>query len=944
MILPNAARFPRTAFLLFILLALGLGVAQSAELQPEAAVRFGTLDNGVRYAVMANHVPQSRASLRLGVTVGSLDETGEERGVAHFLEHLAFNGSRNFPPGTLVEYFQRLGMGFGTDSNASTNYDRTIYQLDLPDTRPQTVAQAFTVFEDFADRLLLMRESVEKERDIILSEARTRDSKGQRTYHDEMSFLMPDALVSQRHPIGLKEIISTVSRERIKEFYDAWYRPENLVVVAVGDFDPAAVEKQLKEGFASLQARSPARKKTDLGKLTPIANTTVRLYPDPEASTVSISIETVAPYAHQPDTLERRKQDLVREVTIAMLNRRLAMLAQQPGAPFIGARASVDEQFDFYRTTSIGAGANPAQWRAALAVIEQELRRALEHGFAKTELDETVRIYRNLIEQASAMTPTLDSRAIAGRLTDSMIDRAVFTLPTTEEAFLKPMLERITPQECLDALRAVWNAQAARHIYVAGNLTLDEPEKQILAAYDASHATPVTAWKWQAEGTFAYTDFGPPGPVAGTQKIDDLDVTLVQFKNGVRLNLKHTDFEAGSIHVSIRVGSGKLTEPRDRPGLADMAVDIMGDGGLGRHSAEELRRLLAGKTVGMRFDVDEDALSLGGSTRQADLLLQLQVLCALVTDPGYRPEALRRYRENAERFYAGLTHDVGGPMRTDASLFLANGDPRFGVPDKAVVLNRTMDEVRAWLTPQFAEGPVEIAIVGDLDIKAAIAAVARTFGALPERAARPAYAAERKVAYPAPPASRSYTVQTTIPRGIAQVVWAATDGMDIDRERRLGLLAVVLQDRLRVRLREELGATYSPNARTNLSDTYPGYGFIRASASVAPERAQAVIQAIKAVGDELAEHGVTADELTRAKAPAMTSLRESLRSNGYWLRLLASVQEQPQRADWARTRVAAFDAITVQDLNAAAVQYLKPERAFDFISLPRQSAAGATGR
>lgn len=905
------------------------------ELAPDPAVKTGRLKNGVRYAVFANAVPQGRASLRLAVRVGSLNETEEERGVAHFLEHLAFNGSRHFPSGMVPEYLQRLGMGIGVDANAATSYDRTVYQLELPDTKLETFARALTLFADIADGLSLTAESVEKERDIILSEARARDSTEMRARLDEMIFLLPQSRIAHREPIGLAQIISTVPRARIKAFYDAWYRPENLVVVAVGDFSPAEVESQLQATLANLQARAPARPVPDLGQVMAARREAAHFLFDAEASAVSLSISTVAPDLFEPDTAASRVKGLPQELALAVLNRRLAVLAQKQSSPFLSAQISIDTLFDSVRIASISANADPLRWPIALAAIEQELRRALEHGFHRGEMEEAMEDWRSHFEQTIAGASTWHSRGIADRLVDAILDEKVLTRPAADLALFEQALARITPEGCLGALREAWRSPAARQIFVTGNLKLAQPEAAILTAYRTSQFAHVSPWAEPTQNIFAYTDFGEPGEVIATRRLDDLDTTLVEFKNGVRLNLKRTDFEAGRIRVSVRVGGGRLTEPHNEAGLAPLAMTVMAQSGLRKHNAEDLKRLLVGKAVEVDFSVDDDAFMFSGATRQADLLLQLQLSSALLTDAGYRPGVVRHFREEMKQFYTNMKHDVDAPLLMDAARLLANGDPRFGVPDEATVLSRTADEVKAWLAPQFASGPIEIAMVGDLDIQAAIAATARTFGALPERAPKPAYEAERKVTYPEPPVTRSYTVDTAIDRGWVQVVWAATDGLDVQRSRGLNVLSAVLKDRLRMTLREDLGDTYSSEVEAQLSTTYPGYGLLITGASVAAARAKAVVHAIKVVGDSLAKHGVTADELARTKAPLLTSLRESMRDNQYWLQVLAALQEQPQRAEWARTRLQGYEAITMEELNALAACYLRSERAYEFVSLPR---------
>jgi len=908
---------------------------QTSDLTVDPAIKWGKLDNGLRYALLRNPEPRGRVSARLAIKVGSVYENENQRGVAHFLEHMAFNGSRHFPAANVIEFFQRLGMDFGGDTNASTGFDRTIYQLELPDTKIATLRESLTFFADVAGGLLLDPAEIDKERGIILSEKRARDSVGLRTFVAELEFLVPDTRFPQRLPIGTEEVIKAATRERFTEFYDAWYRPDRMVLVIVGDVDPAAVEPLVRELFAPLAARGPVQLEPRLGAVVPAVTVDAGLHTEMEAGSTNVALETVVPYAFEADTAANRLKYLPRTLALHMLNRRLSILAKKEGAPFLGGVVGVTEQYNLFRNASIELNCRPDQWSAALAVAEQELRRALEHGFQPEELAEAVAEMRNDFEQAVRTAATRRSGGLADDITGDLIDDSVSTHPLAEQALYAPALQAVTPDICARALRAAWSETSGRKIFVAGNLQLPDAAPAIAAAYSASQKVAVAAPPKTEQAAFAYTDFGPVGKVAGQTLVADLGATLVQFANGVRLNLKPTDFEAGRIRVSIRVGGGMLTMPKDKPGLALLANVAFTAGGLGQHSVDDLQRVLAGKTVGLSFGAQSDAFSFGAATNRADLLLQLQLFCAFLTDPGYRPESIRQVHKAAEQLYLRLAHTADGPLQLEVAGLLGGGDPRFGLPPKEVMLSRSLDELKAWLTPQFGHGPIEIAIVGDFDPDATVAAVGQTFGALPARDPKPAYADARKITPPATPLTKQYKVDTEIPKALVRLYWPATDGRDIKLARRLRLLSDVFADRLRVEIREKLGGTYSPNAAPDLSDTYPGYGWLIADATVAPAEARTISDAIKVVAAGLFEKGVTEEELVRAKQPVLTALRESARTNPYWIgSVLAAAQEFPERLDWSRTRYSDNEGVTAAELSALAKQYLVPAKVSEFIIIP----------
>jgi zinc protease len=262
------------------------------------------------------------------------------------------------------------------------------------------------------------------------------------------------------------------------------------------------------------------------------------------------------------------------------------------------------------------------------------------------------------------------------------------------------------------------------------------------------------------------------------------------------------------------------------------------------------------------------------------------------------------------------------------------------MPPEQELLSRTLEEAKAWLQPQLASGAVELAIVGDFDVEAAIAAVAQTVGALPPRGPKPELPELKKVSFPEPPFTKNYEIASEIPKGALLLYWPSDDGIAAPRHRRLNLLGMILNDRLRAKVREELGTSYSPRAGSNASTLFPGYGYFSAAIDIEPSAAANVAELVIGIADDLARNGVTADELERARLPLLTSLRDSLRMNGYWLTtVLARAQEQPEVLDWARTRLPDTESITAEELSELARKYLGRDRVSRAAILPTPQKA-----
>ncbi len=924
-----------TAFLASPLWAERSWPFEESDLSPDPQVTWGELDSGVRYAVLPNAEPRDRVSLRLFVRAGSLQETDDQRGLAHYLEHMAFNGTEHFDPGTLVEYFQNLGMAFGADTNAYTGFDRTVYQIELPDTERDSLDEALLVLRDFADRMLLDEDEVESERGVILSEMRSRDSVRFRTAVEEFSFLLPEAIIAQRFPIGVEEVIRQAGRDDLAAFYDAWYRPERTAIVVVGEVEPDAVEPLIEKHFADFAGRMPEPAEPERGRVV-ARDGAARLHTESEAATTRVAIQSMQPYEPRPDTSEARLETLTRSVAMQMLNRRLDVLADEEDAPFSSASVAAYDLFDFFTNAAVELHTRSEDWEAALETAETELRRALLHGFREGELSEVRARLINNYEEAARRAPTRRSRDLAESLVRSFSGNTVFTDPRAELDLMKPALEEMTVEACHEALRDAF-PEGNRFLFVTGDVAFPDPEATILEVYRSSAAREVEPLEEMADVAFAYDSFGETGIVAETTHHEDLEIYQLRFENGVRLNLKQTDFSANEIRLAARLGGGRLELPEDRPALALLAGATFIRGGLGEHSHDELRRIFAGRNVGWSFAAGDDAFDFRGTTSPEDLEAQLALLAAYISDPGYRGEALRRAREGIEERYTSARHTASGVLQNEVMRLLAGGDPRFGLPPRDEVDALDLDAVRDWLNEPLRDGYLEISVVGDFsDADAVIAKAAETVGALPgRRHEKEAREDRRQLEAAEPGGEHRFEFESRIPSGIAAVFWPTTDRREIARDRRLTVLSRVFSDRMRVRIREEMGEAYSPYAVSNTSDTYRDFGWFYGLVGVDPDKADEVAEVVTEIARDLHAGDISEDELQRALRPLLTSLRDTVRENRYWLEsVLASSQEQPLRLDWARDMSSDFSGVAVGDLRELAREYLDPERGIRVLIIP----------
>ncbi len=889
---------------------------------------YGTLPNGLRYIIFPNSEPPKRLSLRLHIASGSLMEADDQQGVAHFLEHMVFNGSKNFKASELIPKMQRLGIGFGAHVNAYTSFDETVYMLDLPDLSQATTDLGFSVMRDFGDGALLAKEEIENERGVILSEKSSRDSVAERLMEKQFANLLPDSLVTRRFPIGQEDVIKSAPRERFTDYYSRFYVPQRMTFVAVGDIKPDEMAAKIEASFASMTNPADPGKDPDMGPIKQAEGIETSVFADKEVSSTAVSLMLVRPNKKQTDNAATRAEDMTLDIAQSILSRRFERLSKIENSPIASGSASNSVMFDYLELGSIDVTAAGDRWQEAVPIIEQEFRRVLEHGFTEAELTEAKSNFLNAYEQSVKEKATRRSDGIAKDIVGSVGDKAVYSAPETDLELATKALDLITIGNCHAAFKKFWEAPGY-HLVLTTKVEPANATKDLAALFEESRGKTVEAPAARALQSFAYTNFGKPGTVRSRKEAGDLGITQLVLSNEVRVNLKPTDFEKGRVRLLARIGSGKLTLPKGMPMFDTFAAAVFEGGGLGKHSNEELKQIFAGKNVSSNLGVGDDAFMLAGSTTPADFGAQVRLMCASLTDPGYRNEGFWQIQKAIPMIYQQIRHTTAGPQQ-DMDAWLHGGDHRFSLAPEEKLVSYTINDAKKWLTPELTKGYMELSIVGDFKTGDILPDLLATFGALRPHAARySADPADRKLQYAQAPASKTFTYESKIPLGIAEAIWKTSGIRNNQKElRRVNILASIYGDRLREEIREKLGASYSPSADASGSEAYEGDGFIVGVSECKPTDVEKLLTTMRDLGAKLANEGATADELDRALKPVLSSLDKSLRDNSYWLNtVMSQSQLDPTKLDLARNREADYRAISLTEINALAKKYLAASNA-----------------
>ncbi|WP_300458528.1 M16 family metallopeptidase [Desulfobacula sp.] len=894
--------------------------------QIDPGIVYGTLPNGFQYVLMGNSLPEDKVSIHLNVFAGSMNETDDQQGVAHYLEHLLFNGSAHFKPGELIEYFQSIGMDFGADANASTGFFNTVYDLSLPKADYQHLDKAFVVIQDYARGASLLETEVDRERGIILAEKRERDSVDYRTFKKTLEFELPGSLFNQRFPIGIDTLLKTADRDLLKAYYDQWYRPDNMVLIVVGDIETQTVLPMIEKRFSRLRPHGFFVNKPVSVQWKDHQGIKPFYYHEPEAGSTEITIETISWEPFDRETVDILKQRMLRHIANAMVQNRLSRRISKQTADFSDASIFSGSFLHHMAVSAIRATCEPDKWEKVLGQIETTLRQALEYGFTQQELDRVTADVLSSLEQRQAQAASQKSSDLSRQILTTINQRGLLLSAEQKKAILEPYIQSISLQQVHGAFKALWS-QDHRLILITGNADIHtkEPEATIRDVYQASLNTPVTRIEDGEAKIFPYLEL--PASVQGIRSRQDdvngLGITRLEFQNNIRLTLKQTDHKQNEVLFNVCFGDGKKSEPLSTPGLSRLSEAVIKTSGLGTLDMDELEEALAGKETRIGFEIKENYFSLSGSSTSNEAALVFQLIYHYLNDPGYRQTALDLAKRLYKQSYDSHVRTPEGIMHIKGDAFLAGKDPRFGMPQPEIINPYTLDDIQHWLTPYFQTAPVDISIVGDFDLETMIQLASPYIGAFNEREKFSIQGTRPEKIYFPKGEQLELKIDTKIDTGVVHVAFLTDDYWDIMQTRRLSILSRVFSERLRRVIREDLGETYSPYAYNDPSKNFNGYGVLHVVAAVKSESHQFVYRKIKEIVQDMTSTGISKKEAGLALKPVLNHLKVLQKNNGYWLNaVMANASKYPQKFNWANTMMADYTSITHADLTALAKKYL----------------------
>ncbi|HYD23174.1 MAG TPA: insulinase family protein [Croceibacterium sp.] len=908
---------------------------------------FGEVPNGLRYAVRRNGVPPGQISIRVRIDAGSLHERDSELGFAHLVEHLTFRQSKYLGNGEAIPHFQRLGASLGNDTNATTSPTATVYQLDLPNATPATLDESLRLFASMIREPTLSAANLEAEVPIVLAERRERNGPDRRIAEATREVFFAGQRLAERSPIGAVETLEKATAQSVQAFHRRWYRPDKTTVVVVGDADPVALAALVERYFADWQVPGEATPEPDFGDPTaprgadpanPVGETRVVVEPGQPRG---VTFAFLRPWHQVTDNIEYNRGLLLDAIAEAILNRRLEARARSGGS-FLYAQVEQDKTSRSADGTYVAFAPLTDDWRTPLAEVRAVIADAVANPPSQAEIDRELAeydvIFANQVEQSRIQA----GAELADNIVNAVDIREAVASPETVLEVFRSMRDRFTPEEIHRHTRALFEGDVVRAL-----LLTPEPGEADAAALRVAMADPVArdANARNAVEAVEFADLPPIGPPADPVLREPLgafdrgDFEKIEFANGVHALLWPTDNEPGRATVRVRFGGGRQAFAPD-----DAVYDLLGQlalvsAGVGPLTQDQLELLAAGRKLTFGFRVEEGSFVFEGLTRAEDVADQLYLFAAKLAMPRWDTAPVERAKASALLSYDSYAGNPDGVINRDLAWLLNGRDPRYGTPGPEALRQATPEGFQRVWSRLLAQGPVEVDVFGDFDRETVVAALSRTFGALPPRpsAAAPSPASRFPQANATP---QVLTHRGEADQAAAAIAWPTGGGSQaLPQSRKLEILAQIFSNRLLDALRERLGASYSPYVGASWPLDAPTGGNLLALAQLPPEQVPAFFAAAEDIAEDLATAGPTADELARVTEPMKQLLARLQTGHTFWLNQLQGATFDRNRLAYLPTVFSDYTDVTPEEVRALAARYLGGHGGYRVAVLPEAGAA-----
>lgn len=905
----------------------------SSQVPVDPNIRKGTLDNGLTYYIRKNSKPEGRVELRLAVNAGSVLEDEDQLGLAHFTEHMAFNGTEKFEKNELINILQQAGVKFGAHLNAYTSFDETVYMLKLP-TADTTMEKGMQILEDWASTIAFDSSEIDKERGVVIEEWRIGQGAQRRMLDKYLPVLLTNSRYADRLPIGTKDVLESFDYETIRRFYENWYRPDLMAVVAVGDINVDSMEMEIKKRFGDLKTPENAPERE--GFLVPDhPDTKVVVVTDKEAPFNQISIfykEDAQEYA----TLKGYQNMVIQQLFTGMLNQRLKELAQQADPPFMNAGSyygSVVRSKDAYQMFAI-VPENGIE--RGLKTLLEENQRVKEHGFTQTELDRYKKQMLTQYERAYNERGKTESASYANEYISNFLEGEPIPGIAFEYKFMQEYLPGIT-LEGVNQLADDWIKDENRVVVVTApdKEGVEVPSETEVHSFLNEMATvEVEPYEDKAVASTLIEAKPQAGKIVNEKKLDEIGVTELTFSNGVKVVLKPTDFKDDEILMTASSPGGHSLYSDSVYFSVANADGIISESGVKDFSQTDLQKYLADKSVGISPYIGTLKEGFNGNSTPKDLETLLQLTYLYFTDPRKDEASFQSYISKNKAIFQNLMSNPQYYYYDKVARILSQNHPRGGGYPTVKDWNGVeFDEAWQAYDERFEDASdFTFFFVGNFDVEEIKPMLAMYLGSLPDIERNEKW---HDVGVRPPDGVVEETIKKgTDPKSMVNITF--TGDFDYSREEayKLNSLIQSLNIKLIEEIREEMSGVYGISAQAN-PEKYPYEHYsITIAYPCAPENVDNLTEAVFAEIEKLKKNGPTPEDLQKVKEAQRREMETSLKENGFWLSSL----EEAYFMDHDPSTIVDYEEIisklSVEDLKKTANQYFNMDQYVKVVLFP----------
>lgn len=910
-------------------------VPLETRLPVDPKVRTGTLDNGIRYYIRQNSRPEKRAELRLVVNAGSVLETPDQLGLAHFLEHTAFNGTTHFRKNDLIKYLESIGVRFGADLNAYTSFDETVYILPIPTDTARIVDQAFLILEDWAHGQLFDSTEVANERGVVREEWRGRKGAGDRMLQQWLPVAFRGSRYAERLPIGTEASIMAATPAKLRAFYRDWYRPDLMAVVAVGDFNPDLIEAKIRQHFSRVAKRPdpPVRTTYDVPAN---AEPLIAIATDREATSSSVNLIYKMPAA-RTETVADYRTMLVERLYLTMLNSRFSEITQKPDAPFLTGGASKSSFFARSAEAFIlAASVKDGGVERAVEALLTESKRVDQFGFLGSELDRVKQNVLRSYERSYAERERTQSESFVEEYIGNFLQGEAIPGIEYEYRLAQQLLPTIQLAD-VNQLAKKWITDENRVIIAQTPLKDSVPvptREGILAAFNRASAATVVAWTETVSADALIASPPAAGSIVSSRPIPGIGAAEWRLSNGARVIVKPTDFKADEVLFSAySPGGTSLASDADFMS-ATLASQVVAQGGLAGFDAIDLGRKLTGKAVRVAPVIGESTEGLSGSSSPVDIETMFQLAYLNFTAPRLDTLRFAAFKQQVGPFLANRGLAPEAVFSDTIQVTMAQSAFR-ARPFSVETFNEVSPQKAfSFYRDRFADASdFTFILAGNVDTVAIKPYVETYFASLPNTGRREK-ARDTGIRNP------TGVVLKTVRKGSeakANTAFIFTGACTYKPEDRLILraLTTMMKSRLNESLRERLGGTYSPNIGGGCQREPREEYVIQIRYGSSPENVETLNNAVFALIDSVKTQDPTAEAVARVKEEILRAREVEVKTNGYWL---GNIAARDQAGEDLSALGSVYDEmvrrLTAADLRNAARKYFNTKNYARFVLLP----------